>query len=62
MKIAIIGNGGWGTANALLLKRNGHDVILWGAFGDYVEEMEKLGKSWGQALGKVGDRPFGKVR
>ena len=50
MKIAIIGNGGWGTANALLLKRNGHDVILWGAFGDYVEDMEKLGKSWGQAL------------
>ena len=43
MKIAIIGNGGWGTANALLLKRNGHDVILWGAFGDYFEEMEKLG-------------------
>ena len=40
MKIGIIGDGGWGTANALLLKRNGHDVVLWGAFEDYVEEMK----------------------
>ena len=41
MKIAIIGDGGWGTANALLLKRNGHDVVLWGAFEDYIEEMKE---------------------
>jgi glycerol-3-phosphate dehydrogenase (NAD(P)+) len=40
VKIGIIGDGGWGTANALLLKRNGHDVVLWGAFEDYVEEMK----------------------
>lgn len=42
MKIAVIGDGGWGTANALLLARGGHEVSLWGAFGDYVEEMKLL--------------------
>ncbi|MBR3821244.1 MAG: NAD(P)-dependent glycerol-3-phosphate dehydrogenase [Kiritimatiellae bacterium] len=42
MKIAIIGDGGWGTANALLLNRNGHEVVLWGAFKDYVEEMKEI--------------------
>jgi len=28
-KIAVIGSGGWGTAAAILLKKNGHDVTLW---------------------------------
>jgi len=42
MKIAVIGDGGWGTANALLLSGYGHDVTLWGAFPDYVEEMRRL--------------------
>ena len=41
MKIGIIGDGGWGTANALLLLRNGHEVTLWGAFPDYVREMQE---------------------
>lgn len=41
MKIAVIGDGGWGTANALLLAGYGHDVTLWGAFPDYVEEMRR---------------------
>ena len=41
MKIAVIGDGGWGTANALLLAGNGHDVTLWGAFPEYVEEMRR---------------------
>ena len=40
MKIAVIGDGGWGTANALLLKSYGHDVTLWGAFKDYIDEMK----------------------
>lgn len=39
MKIAVIGDGGWGTANALLLLGNGHEVTLWGAFPGHVEEM-----------------------
>ena len=41
MKIAVIGDGGWGTANALLLAGYGHDVTLWGAFPDYIEEMRQ---------------------
>ena len=41
MKIAVIGDGGWGTANALLLAGYGNDVTLWGAFPDYIEEMKR---------------------
>jgi len=41
MKIAVIGDGGWGTANAMLLSGYGHDVTLWGAFPEYVEEMRR---------------------
>ena len=41
MKIAVIGDGGWGTANAMLLCGNGHDVTLWGAFPEYIEEMRR---------------------
>ena len=41
MRIAVIGDGGWGTANALLLAGYGHDVTLWGAFPDYVDEMRR---------------------
>ena len=41
MKITIIGDGGWGTANALLLAGYGHEVTVWGAFPDYVEEMKR---------------------
>ena len=29
MKITVVGSGGWGTALALLLVENGHDVTLW---------------------------------
>ncbi len=41
MKITVIGDGGWGTANALLLANYGHEVTLWGAFPDYIEEMRR---------------------
>ena len=41
MRITVIGDGGWGTANAMLLAGYGHDVTLWGAFPEYVEEMRK---------------------
>ena len=42
MRIAVIGDGGWGTANALLLAGYGHDVTLWGAFPDYVDHMRTV--------------------
>ena len=29
MKTAVIGSGGWGTALAMALHRNGHDTVLW---------------------------------
>ncbi len=41
MKITVIGDGGWGTANALLLVNYGYEVTLWGAFPDYIEEMRR---------------------
>lgn len=37
MKTAVLGSGGWGTALALVLLENGHDVKLW----SYVEEESR---------------------
>jgi glycerol-3-phosphate dehydrogenase (NAD(P)+) len=45
MKISVLSDGGWGTALALLLDRNGHDVTLWGPFPDYVSEMRERGEN-----------------
>ena len=39
MKISILGTGGWGTANAILLSRLGHDVTLWGRSADQVRQI-----------------------
>ena len=39
LKIFIAGDGGWGTANALLLAGYGHDVTVWGADAAYVREI-----------------------
>lgn len=36
MNVAILGDGGWGTALGLVLHRNGHRVRLWGPFPDYI--------------------------
>lgn len=35
MKIGVLGDGGWGTALAILLHNKGNQVTLWGAFPDY---------------------------
>lgn len=35
-KISVMGAGSWGTALAILLNNNGHQVILWSALGDEV--------------------------
>lgn len=36
MNIAVIGTGGWGTALAVLLHGNGHQVVLWGRLEEEV--------------------------
>lgn len=41
MKIAVVGSGAWGTALAIRLQKNGHDVTLWTFEKDLVEQMEK---------------------
>ena len=39
MKTAVIGSGAWGTALAIRLKKNGHDVVMWTYEKELVEEM-----------------------
>lgn len=41
MNVAIIGDGGWGTAAATLLDAYGHTVTVWGPFPDYIEEIRR---------------------
>lgn len=41
MKIAVIGDGGWGTTLSILLNRKGHNIKLWGPFPEYVEVLKK---------------------
>lgn len=39
-KVAIIGDGGWGTTLAILLHKKGVRVSLWGVFPDYIEVLK----------------------
>ena len=41
MKTAVLGSGGWGTALALVLCDNGHDVTLWSHSLEKAEQMQK---------------------
>jgi glycerol-3-phosphate dehydrogenase (NAD(P)+) len=41
MKISVLSDGGWGTALAMVLCDNGHEVTLWGPFPDYIDEMRR---------------------
>ena len=41
MKAAVIGSGAWGTALAISLCKNGHDVTLWVHRADRVRQMEE---------------------
>ena len=40
MRAAVVGSGAWGTALAIRLSRNGHQVTLWSYRPDQVAEME----------------------
>lgn len=39
-KVTVIGDGGWGTALAIVLAHNGHDVTVWGHDAAHVAEIE----------------------
>lgn len=41
MRVAVIGAGGWGTALALLLTREGHAVRLWGRGPDFCASVQQ---------------------
>ena len=43
MNTAIIGDGGWGTALALVLHANGHNVTVWGPFAHNIEAINQNG-------------------
>ena len=40
MKVAVVGSGAWGTALAIRLCKNGHDVTMWTFETDLIKEME----------------------
>ncbi|WFB37877.1 NAD(P)-dependent glycerol-3-phosphate dehydrogenase [Kiritimatiellota bacterium B12222] len=40
-KVTVIGDGGWGTALAMVLNRNGHQVTIWGHDQDYIEQVRE---------------------
>ena len=39
--ITILGDGAWGTTLAILLSNNGHNVSIWSAFPEHLEELDK---------------------
>jgi len=44
-KVTVLGDGGWGTALAMVLDESGADVALWGAFPDYIRLMDRERKN-----------------
>ncbi|MCL2838733.1 MAG: NAD(P)H-dependent glycerol-3-phosphate dehydrogenase [Oscillospiraceae bacterium] len=41
MKVSVIGSGSWGTANAVMLAKMGHSVILWSYSSQECEDLKK---------------------
>ena len=39
MKVAVVGSGAWGTALAIRLRKNGHEVVLWTFETELLEQM-----------------------
>ena len=44
-KICVLGAGSWGTALAILLAKNGHDVLLWGRNKEKIKTMQNAGEN-----------------
>jgi glycerol-3-phosphate dehydrogenase (NAD(P)+) len=42
MRVCVLGAGSWGTALAILLARNGHEVALWGRDEDEMEALASV--------------------
>ena len=40
-KVCVLGDGGWGTALTVLLHSKGVDTVLWSAFPEYAEYLDK---------------------
>ncbi len=45
-RVAVVGDGGWGTALARLLVLKGCEVWLWGAFPNYTARMREAGENF----------------
>lgn len=45
MKVAVLGSGGWGTALAMLLVENGHDVTLWSYQAEESRHLAEMGEN-----------------
>ena len=39
MKVSVVGSGAWGTALAIRLHKNGHDVTMWPFETNLIGEM-----------------------
>ncbi len=45
LKIAVLGDGGWGTALSILLNKKGYTVSVWGAFKENIDRINKTGEN-----------------
>ncbi len=53
MHLTVLGAGSWGTALAILLARNGHDVTLWGREGEEMQILKSRRENLGYLPGFV---------